>query len=142
MDAIKLPKQIGHFDFNPHNLIYNPKNYRIIALLDFDLIRVSQRARDIALGMHKISRVFGNKTERKNDVGGSIPNRTQIFLNGYNKIVKLTKKEESAIPDLIIDEGIRKIIYLLKKSYLDNDSIIKYEINKQITLINEALTLK
>lgn len=139
MRSIKLPEQLGHFDFNPHNLIFNSKTQEIVALLDFDLIRISQRARDVSLGMHKLARIYGDKTEKKNDSGSSILSRAQVFLNGYNEISQLTQDEVSAISLLIIDEAIRKIIYLLKKIYLEHDLIVIPELSKQMTQINEAV---
>ena len=118
-----LPRQLGHFDFNSSNLIF--KDDDVVGLLDFDLIRISERARDIALAMYKLNR------------GDQDTARHEIFLDGYRSVNFLLTEEKAAFPELFFDETRRKIIYILKKITLEGLNI-KNELLCQIRQLDEV----
>jgi Ser/Thr protein kinase RdoA (MazF antagonist) len=132
-----LPRQLGHYDYHPHNLLFDSRN-KLTAILDFDLMRVSQRARDVALAMHKLARVYGSQTEAKLDIGATILDRATDFLSAYQQLFPLAKHEVISMPHLLRDEVIRKIAYLcMTKNSLDRYSL--QELKKQETQFWETM---
>ena len=138
-----LPRCVGHFDWHPHNLIFDV-DQNLIGILDFDLLRYSFRCADVALAMHKLSRVFGQHTEMKADIGATLNDRCQTFLEAYNSVTELSQAEVSALIGCLYDEARRKISYILSKFYLQNDSSSNFDLEKQLTQLYEIeeLSLK
>ena len=134
---LPLPIQVGHFDWNPHNLIFDPLGFEVRAILDFDLVRESQRARDVAIGIHRFCRVFGNRTERGLKDKGTLAERAQEFLQAYESVSPLLSEELGAMKTLLFHETRRKIEYILAKHYLNGDTSSDFDLEKQATLMLE-----
>ncbi len=134
--GLNLPRCIGHFDWHPHNLIFNSEQ-NLIGILDFDLVRFSRRCADVALAMHKLSRIFGQKTEKKADLGATLNDRCKIFLEAYTLTIALSEDEISAMIGCLYDEVRRKILYILSKFYDHGDSSSNFDLSKQVTQLYE-----
>jgi Ser/Thr protein kinase RdoA (MazF antagonist) len=93
-----LPEQIGHFDFTPSNLIFY--NNKLTGVIDFDIMRVSERARDVVITQRKIS----NREEDRHS-----------FLEIYNEANPLLEEEINSLDDLYFDEIRRKLIYTIRR---------------------------
>lgn len=131
-----LPKQIGHFDYNPDNILFHKTTEKVVGILDFDLLRYSQTARDVALASHRLSRKALETSGESN-----LNNKVKIFLSAYKSNNCLSDTEIEYLPALLIDEGYRKIIYLLKRYETLRDRSLVNEIYKQIEYIHEADSL-
>lgn len=134
----KLPLQVTHNDLHPHNFLYDSSGLR--AIIDSDLLVWSQRARDVALGMHRLGRTFGEKTERKQDCGADISERAKLFVNTYLAHGNLTDEELRLLPYVARDESLRRVMIILRRHYLEGN--LKYtkdrELQKQVTLLRET----
>lgn len=132
-----LPVQAIHQDIHPHNLLFYPDK-RLAAFLDFDSIIISQRARDVAYAMHRLARTYGPSTERKNDIGVDIRKRAEIFLEAYLSASQLTDDEIKALPYLISDHALVKIVRHLERHYLERNTIWDFDLPKKIACLREA----
>jgi len=129
-----LPKQIIHSDMHPHNLLV--KENQIKAILDLGGMRVSQIARDVAFAIHRLGRQFFaqnildvNKEEGKRLVG--------LFIKEYERVWPLSSEEKELMPILIKDEFIRKILFVLKGVYKDNNHAWADNLPKFLVAIDE-----
>ena len=93
-----MPEQIGHFDFTPSNLLFY--NNKLTGVIDFDIMRVSERARDVVITQRKIS---NTKEDRHS------------FLEIYNEANPLLEEELNSLDDLYFDEIRRKLIYTIRR---------------------------
>jgi len=134
----QLPIQTVHNDFHPHNVLFNKGSKKVVALLDFDNLAQSQRIRDVSFGMHRLSRTYGEQTERKNDCGANIWERAKIFLDAYNKINPLTDEEVKSIPQILEDEALDRVLTVLAWHYLDKNSEWSFDLPKQVITLREA----
>lgn len=133
-----LPTQVIHQDLHPHNLMFD-KDGKFRAFLDFDTLTISQRARDVAYAMHRLARTYGQMTERKKDVGVDIRDRAQVFLDVYLSMNDLTEPEIRALPTLIADHTLIKIITThLQQHYLEDDTKWDFDLPKKIAVLREA----
>lgn len=138
----RLPTQIVHADFHPHNVLFNASTKKLVSLLDFDNLSLSQRARDMGFGMHRFSRTYGERTERKNDCGTDIRERAKLFLEEYTSVNPLTDTEIIAIAPLLEDEALGRILTVLGLHYLDGNTEWDFDLEKQVTTLREAQLFK
>ena len=96
--SIDLPQQIGHFDYTAPNLIFE-KN-RMVGLIDFDIMRVSETARDVAIALYRLTNSAAQQ---------------KVFLDSYNAVKQLSDVEIEAMHDLYVDEMKRKLIYTIRR---------------------------
>lgn len=96
--SIDLPRQIGHFDYTVGNLIF--ENNRMVGLIDFDIMRVSETARDVAIPLYRLTNSVAQQ---------------KVFLDSYNAVKQLSDIEIEAMHDLYVDEMKRKLIYTIRR---------------------------
>jgi Ser/Thr protein kinase RdoA (MazF antagonist) len=133
-----LPFQAVHYDLHPHNVLFNGESKEVLAFLDFDPLCYSQRARDVGFGMHRFARTYGEKTERKLDVGAGLNDRANLFLKAYIETNQIKDEEIKALPLLIQDEAIRRVIIILDNHYFKNDTTWSFDLGKQVTTLREG----
>jgi Ser/Thr protein kinase RdoA (MazF antagonist) len=138
-DIEGLPVQVIHLDLHPHNILFDRESHQVIAVLDFDPLQVSQRARDVGYTMHRLARTYGRKTERQNDIGADIRGRADCFLEAYLEINELTGNEMRMIPWAIQDEAMGRLISTLSGHYLKGDDTWSFELSKELTILQESL---
>ncbi|HEY5600912.1 MAG TPA: phosphotransferase [Patescibacteria group bacterium] len=134
----QLPFQVIHRDVHPHNLLFDKSFHDLLAFLDFDPIVYSQRLRDLVFAMHRLSRTFGEQTERKNDLGIDIRVRAREFLKSYLEVNPLTDLELSKIVAMIRDEELKRFIDTINGYYLKNDRTWDFDLEKHLTCLQEA----
>lgn len=122
--------QTTHRDLHPYNMLF--KNKKLIAWYDFENVERSQRLRDIAFVLHRVSRTYGSKTEGKQDIGTPIKMRIGDFLNEFNAVEPLSYADIEILPHLIRDEVLRRIMIILTKNYPAG------EFRKQLRFLEEA----
>ena len=129
-----LPVGLIHSDLHPHNFLL--KDNKVQAILDFDGMRVSQTARDVAFAVYRLGRQFfaQNILEQKKENGKKI---ADLFIKAYEKEKKITKDEKNLLPTLIKDEFIRKILFVLNGVYKESNNIWKKDLPKFLIAIDE-----
>ena len=128
-----LPKQIIHSDFHPHNVIMNED--RVAAILDFDAMRISQRAREVAVTAYRFCRQFfvGDRSFDKD--AKSI---FTFFLTSYEAINPLSPEEKRLLPTLLKDEFLTKLLFVLKGVYEEGNSAWAADLPKFLSAIAEV----
>ncbi|MCX6722588.1 MAG: phosphotransferase, partial [Candidatus Staskawiczbacteria bacterium] len=114
----KLPKQIIHSDLHPHNILVNDKEVKV--LIDFDSMRISQQARDVAFVIYRLGKQFFVNKDLK-EVQENAPKLKDLFVKEYCLVKELTEEENKLLPVLVKDEFLRKLLFVLKGVYQDNN---------------------
>jgi Ser/Thr protein kinase RdoA (MazF antagonist) len=103
VDFSSLPTSIVHSDWHPGNMLY--KDGEIIAVIDFDSLRVSPRITDIANGALQFSMRMG-EAEHIDAWPDSFRGHTiQSLVQSYDQFTKLPlmASERSIIPALMVE---------------------------------------
>lgn len=141
-----LPKQIIHSDLHPHNVLM--VNNEVGALIDFDAMRLSQRARDAAFAVYRFGRQFPVGSEESGAISEA-PRLTKLFMDSYNKADKpacampahaggrLSEEEVRLMPILIKDEFLLKILFVLRGIYKKGNFSWAKDLRKFIAAIEE-----
>ncbi len=91
-----LQKQVIHSDVHPHNILITSSkssNDPAAIILDFDSMRWSERARDVACAMHRLVRQQIVHEGIAKDVLAQIRNACTNFLSAYESTLPLTSNE-------------------------------------------------
>ena len=115
-----LPQQIIHSDLHPHNVLF--KGQAAAAIIDFDCMRLSPVARDVAIATYRFGRQFlvGQKMSETN-LRKKAKKLQDQFLTAYQRINPLTPQEIKALPLLIKDEFLTKLLFVLRGAYLEGN---------------------
>jgi Ser/Thr protein kinase RdoA (MazF antagonist) len=138
VDFSGLPMQIIHYDLHPHNLLFRKINPDLEAFFDFDIMRYSQRIRDVAFAMHRFARTFGSQTERQQDVNVDVRDRAELFVNSYTSVEELTDNERKAIPLAVQDEALVRVGIILDGHYNKGRDTWTFDLEKQIETMREG----
>ncbi|MCK4628365.1 MAG: phosphotransferase [Sedimentisphaerales bacterium] len=100
----KLPEAIIHGDIHPGNLRF--RDSHVSAVYDFDYISLQARARDVSDGLMFFAARRPSIMNPDDIYSLTQPfecdfERSRVFLDGYQQIIKLTDLEWSALPLLI-----------------------------------------
>ena len=129
-----LPKQIIHSDLHPHNLLFEGGEVR--AILDFDAVRISEQARDVAFAIYRFGRQFLiNKSA--NEAKILAPMLRESFLKNYYSVKGFSTAEIDLMPVLLKDEFTRKLLFVLKSVYLENNLTWSKDLPKFIAAFEE-----
>lgn len=134
-DRIRLlPKQIIHSDLHPHNLLI--KDGKVKAILDFDAVRISEQARDVASAVYRFGRQF--LINKSVDEAKCLAlHLREVFLENYSDVKQLSTAEIDLMPILLKDEFARKLLFVLKSVYLENKHIWAKDLPKFIAAFKE-----
>ena len=113
VDAIgfySLPTNIVHGDWHPGNTLY--KDGEIIAVIDFDSLRVSPRITDIANGALQFSMRMGSAEEVEKLPATFRGHTIQSMVQAYDQFTKvpIMASERSIFPSLMIEALIVECI--------------------------------
>lgn len=129
-----LQKQIIHSDLHPHNILM--AGDRVSAIVDFDAMRLSERARDTAFAIYRFGRQmllnFGNR-----EAALEAPRLVNLFLSGYNNTNTLSEQETRLMPALIKDEFLIKILFVLNGVYREKNFLWAKDLPKFAAAIEE-----
>ena len=101
------PDQIVHGDWHPGNMLFS--GGKIVAVLDFDSLKVSSTLTDLANGALQFSIVAGRPNPA--DWPDYLDQAKLIqFLNGYQQVIKLEKDKLNSLVDLMIETIIAEAI--------------------------------
>jgi Ser/Thr protein kinase RdoA (MazF antagonist) len=100
-------RQVIHGDWHPGNLLFS--DHRIIAVVDFDAIRIAPPVTDLANGMLQFSMV-GDRPEPADWPAQFDRDRMFEFLGGYQEITKLSPRKRYGLVDLMIETMVAEAV--------------------------------
>jgi Ser/Thr protein kinase RdoA (MazF antagonist) len=100
-------RQIVHGDWHPGNLLFS--DHKIVAVVDFDSIRVAPPATDLANGMLQFS-IVGDRPNPAQWPAHFDRDRIFQFLDGYREIVRLSERKRYGLVDLMIESMIAEAV--------------------------------
>ena len=101
------PQQIVHGDWHPGNMLFS--NHKVIAVLDFDSVRIAPPVTDLANGMLQFS-IVGNRPNPADWPDYFDQAKVVQFLNGYRQASELDKYQLSCLLDLMIETMIAEAV--------------------------------
>lgn len=131
----RLPGQIIHSDFHPHNILMNGDEVR--AIIDFENVRVSQQARDVAFAIYKFGRQFFVSQSLDKDASRKASQLKDLFINNYSQVKPITAEEIELLPVLAKDTFIKKLLFVLKGVYEEGNDIWRNDLPKHIMAMEE-----
>jgi Ser/Thr protein kinase RdoA (MazF antagonist) len=118
------PEQIVHGDWHPGNMLF--AYHQLIALLDFDSVKIASPVTDLANGMLQFS-IVGNRPNPADWPDYLDQAKLVQFLNGYRKVIELDENQLNSIPDLMIETMIAEaILPVAATGYFGNLSGIEF----------------
>jgi Ser/Thr protein kinase RdoA (MazF antagonist) len=100
-------RQVVHGDWHPGNLLFS--DHRIVAVLDFDSVRVAPPATDLANGMLQFS-IVADRPNPANWPAHFDRDRIFQFLDGYREVIKLSQRKRYGLVDLMIESMIAEAV--------------------------------
>jgi Ser/Thr protein kinase RdoA (MazF antagonist) len=101
------PQQIVHGDWHPGNMLFS--NHRLIAVLDFDSVKIASPVTDLANGMLQFS-IVGNRPNPADWPDYLDQAKLVQFLNGYRTVIELDENKLNSLLDLMIETMIAEAI--------------------------------
>jgi Ser/Thr protein kinase RdoA (MazF antagonist) len=118
------PEQIVHGDWHPGNMLF--ANHAMIALLDFDSVKIASPVTDLANGMLQFS-IVGNRPNPADWPDYLDQAKLIQFLNGYRKVIELDENQLNSLLDLMIETMIAEaILPVAATGYFGNLSGIEF----------------
>lgn len=100
-------RQVVHGDWHPGNLLFSDD--KIVAVVDFDSIRVAPPATDLANGMLQFS-IIADRPNPAEWPAHFDRDRVLQFFDGYREIIKLSQRKRYGLVDLMIETMIAEAV--------------------------------
>ena len=100
-------RQVVHGDWHPGNLLFS--DGKIVAVVDFDSIRVAPPATDLANGMLQFS-IIADRPNPAEWPAHFDRDRVLQFFEGYREIIKLSQRKRYGLVDLMIETMIAEAV--------------------------------
>ena len=100
-------RQVVHGDWHPGNLLFSDD--KIVAVVDFDSIRVAPPATDLANGMLQFS-IIADRPDPAQWPAHFDRDRVLQFFDGYREIIKLSERKRYGLVDLMIETMIAEAV--------------------------------
>ena len=100
-------QQVVHGDWHPGNMLFSRR--KLIAVLDFDSVKVAPPVTDLANGMLQFS-IVGARPNPADWPAYLDQAKLVQFLNGYRQVIKLKKNELNSLLDLMIETMIAEAV--------------------------------
>lgn len=100
------PSGVIHCDWHPGNMLF--RNHGIVAVIDYDSARQSQRVLDVANGTLQFSILSSRRVEDWPDELDE--DRAQAFLEGYTEGLEIGEAERACLPCLMIEALIAESV--------------------------------
>lgn len=131
---VKVKSQIIHSDLHPHNILMD--NARVAAILDIDTVRISEQPRDAASALYRFGRQFFiGKSDA--DAQKRAPQIRNYFIEAYTAINPLSSDEVYAMPFLLKDEFLCKLLFVLRLVYEEGNMAWRRDLPKFIASLEE-----
>src|SRR5580704_2333586 len=102
------PKQIVHADWHPGNMLF--RDNRVVAVIDYDSVRLLPRIIDVANGALQFS-IIGGDDDISKWPDYLDESRFKRFLRGYDEVMLLSQAEIRTIPLLMIEALIAEAVF-------------------------------
>jgi Ser/Thr protein kinase RdoA (MazF antagonist) len=108
-------EQVVHGDWHPGNMLFWHKPSRsrekskLLAVIDFDSVKVAPPVTDLANGMLQFS-IVGNRPNPADWPAYLDQAKLTQFLNGYRRVIKLDKAKLNSLLDLMIETMIAEAV--------------------------------
>lgn len=126
LDFDNWPAQIIHGDWHPGNMLF--KNQKVVAVLDFDSIKIAPVTCDLANGMLHFS-IVGGRPNPADWPDYLNLEKLKSFYQGYCDIIKLPEEQIDALPDLMIETMIAEAVLPIAATgffgYLSGEDFLK-----------------
>ena len=119
-----ISQDIIHSDLHPHNILMSGND--VAAIIDFDSLRPSEIARDVAFFMYRFGRQFFVREGGRTDIEVIAKKSASLrehALAAYLAECPLTEKEIAAMGVLLLDEFVIKMLFVLQGVYLDGNKM-------------------
>ncbi len=100
------PAGVIHGDWHPGNMMY--RNGKVVAVIDYDSARISQRVIDLANGALQFSILGGKQVENWPDEIDE--KRAGAFLAGYQSERPVADRERTCLPNLMMEALISESV--------------------------------
>lgn len=100
-------EQVVHGDWHPGNMLF--EKAKLVAVIDFDSVKVAPPVTDLANGMLQFS-IVGNRPNPTDWPAYLDQAKLIQFLNGYRRVIKLDKAKLNSLPDLMIETMIAEAV--------------------------------
>ncbi|OHB68285.1 MAG: hypothetical protein A2Y77_02335 [Planctomycetes bacterium RBG_13_62_9] len=100
-------RQVVHGDWHPGNILFSGD--RIVAVVDFDSIRVAPPPTDLANGMLQFS-IVGDKPDPADWPDDFDRARLLQFLNGYREVAPLSERKLHSLVDLMVETMVAEAV--------------------------------
>jgi Ser/Thr protein kinase RdoA (MazF antagonist) len=100
-------RQVVHGDWHPGNLLYSGQ--QIVAVMDFDSVRVAPPATDLANGMLQFS-IVADRPDPAQWPSHFDRDRIFQFLDGYREIIRLSQRKRYGLVDLMIESMLAEAV--------------------------------
>lgn len=125
----QLPKHVIHSDLHPHNVLM--RGPELLAIIDFDSMRMSEQARDVAFFIYRFGRqFFVHGTLPEAEIKSRAARVRDIALEAYCAVQPLASEELALAPVLLKDEMIRKTLFVLKGVFLESNTLWAKDVPK------------
>ncbi len=111
-DFASLPSGVVHADWHPGNMLY--KRDQVVAVIDYDSCRVSQRILDVANALLQFSLVSGGPPDQWPDHPDQ--QRMSAFVEGYRRISNLSELERRCVGWLMIEALIGETVFPIART--------------------------
>jgi homoserine kinase type II len=100
------PERVSHGDWHPGNLLF--RKHRVVAVIDFDSVRLTKRIMDVANGALQFSMMAGDDPDHW--PSGLDEDRFAAFLDGYSSASPVAHEEVLAIVHLMAEALIAECV--------------------------------
>jgi Ser/Thr protein kinase RdoA (MazF antagonist) len=101
------PKQVVHGDWHPGNMLFDKD--KLVAVFDFDSVKVAQPVTDLANAMLQFS-IIGYHPNPTNWPDYLDQTKLVNILRGYREVIELDKDHIESLPDLMIETMIAEAV--------------------------------
>jgi Ser/Thr protein kinase RdoA (MazF antagonist) len=107
LDFDSWPKQVVHGDWHPGNMLFDKD--KIVAVFDFDSVKIAQPVTDLANAMLQFSLVgyHPNPSDWPDYLDQA---KLAQVLEGYREVINLDKYQLASLPDLMIETMIAEAV--------------------------------
>ncbi|MBI3834976.1 MAG: phosphotransferase [Planctomycetes bacterium] len=102
----RLPRRLIHADWHPGNILF--RNRKVVAVVDYDSLRLSRRIADVANGAMQFSMIAGGDPAIWPDQLDE--DRYLAFFQGYGSILTLSAAESACAPHLMSEALIAECV--------------------------------
>jgi len=101
------PEQVVHGDWHPGNMLF--KGQKLVAVLDFDSVKLAAAVTDIANGMLQFS-IVGSRPNPADWPDYLDQAKLVQFLNGYQEVINLDENHLDSLIELMIETIIAEAV--------------------------------